>query len=660
MPNERGDYCNAAATAALALFLIACPGGGDPARPKPEPADTSTEPTDSVPLPTESCNGVDDDGDGQTDEDFPDKNGNGRVDCLDVECPPPTTGVAQVVPVVSSCVGTQPAVGEVEDPWSMVERWSYTGPASDPEVYSAYAAPVVANLDDDDGSGAIDAGDTPEVLAMICSAATCHVIALDGATGTEVWVHSADVDYSSLVAADLDGDGVPEVITATAERHVLVLDADGQERWTSIEATAGSYSQLSVADLDGDGQPEIIHNEQVLSGIDGDLLWEAAWNRGYCGSTMAAIGDVDDADDDQELAFCGSLYDSDGTELWESGNQGDYAFWVALLQADSDPEAELVFAGDVFSVWDADGTARVEVSFDTRANMALPICGGDFDGDGSAEVVVPLINELTMYELDGTLVWTVPDASGAACAGFDVNADGILEVLTATDTRFLILSGTTGTVLAEVPVDETFYSAGKYPVPADIDGDGHAEIVVAARSGGVPRVTAYAHAGSGWPPAGPTWNTHDFSVTNVGIDGSVPRDPEQPWLRHGVYRARPAADDPGLPDLSVTITDACVADCDYGPVKLAIQVINQGTEDVAAGVTLSVYAEDATGPRLVATEYLPDLPAAWAGAGIELELRAEDVGERGLSVVVDGPDDGRVVECDETNNRAEWLADYCP
>lgn len=85
-------------------------------------SDTATEDTA---LPPELCDGLDNDGDGEVDEGFPDEDQNGRVDCLDVECPPLDPAVAGTVEIVEACTGTIPTV--VDDPGTRRSSGS-TGP----------------------------------------------------------------------------------------------------------------------------------------------------------------------------------------------------------------------------------------------------------------------------------------------------------------------------------------------------------------------------------------------------------------------------------------------------------------------------------------------------------------------------------------------------
>ena len=313
---------------------------------------------------------------------------------------------------------------------------------------------------------------------------------------------------------------------------------------------------------------DLIHDSMVLNGEDGTEDFEMSVPTSGWNYRLPGIADVDN-DGDQEIALQGNLYDSDGSLLWESGESGSYGFWPVIIQADSDPEAEIGFVGDNWTLWEDDGTQIFSVNYGS-VHQPGPPCAGDFDGDGTAEVAWPAYQTFVMYELDGTPVWSVPmdDTSGlAGCSGYDLNNDGALEILYADQSSFTIFDGATG---AELYVDNTHRSPTifEYPTVADIDHDGHAEILVAHYGSGT-ALTAYVHNGDGWPAAGTTWNVHDFAITNINPDGSVPIDPEPSWTKYNVYRARVAADDPSTPDLAVEITDACVADCDYGRSRWA-------------------------------------------------------------------------------------------
>lgn len=628
--------------------------------------DTSGPPidTDDTPATDEECNGVDDDGDGDVDEGFPDADANGRVDCLDGSCPALDAGVASAVTITEACQGTSGGGGTaIPDAWNVKIKWQVRSPSAYPTNTNSYVQPIIGNLNDDNGDGVVDEDDTPEVIVNTHGTQGV-VLVLDGATGAEEWVYPGTATGAGIITADIDNDGSPDVLTYNATGKPIALSATGRLKWTSARApTESGYAQISVADLDEDGVPEVIADDLVLDGPSGGVLFSLN-SSGSNPYRMAAIADVDN-DGDQEMFIGGKAYNSDGTLLWNSGQVGTYGFWPVVVQADSDDDAEIGWVGAKWSLYEPDGTRIFERTYGTSAQPGPP-CVGDFDGDGQAEVAWGAYQTFVMYELDGTPVWSVPmnDTSGlAGCSGYDVNNDGALEILFADQTTFKILDGATGSTLYSNP-NHRSGTLFEYPTVADTDHDGHAEILITSNywSGSWGVVTAFEHDGTGWPAAGSTWAVHDFAITNINPDGSVPTTPDPYWTKYNVYRARVAADDPATPDLIATITDVCVSDCLYGPVELSVQVGNVGGSDVDAGYMLAVYANDNAGPRLIATRRLPAIAAGTQIDGIEIELDPADAGERGFiaSVDDDGAGIGSLDECDETNNLDQYLDAACP
>jgi hypothetical protein len=117
-------------------------------------------------------------------------------------------------------------------------------------------------------------------------------------------------------------------------------------------------------------------------------------------------------------------------------------------------------------------------------------------------------------------------------------------------------------------------------------------------------------------------------------------------------------DDPSSPDIAVHITDQCVADCEYGPVAVGVQVSNLGGQDISAGASLRLYADDDSGERQVATYTLPAIPAGTVLDGVQFDLAPADIGKYGWVARVDEID--TLHECDETNNEDRWADATCP
>jgi hypothetical protein len=155
---------------------------------------------------------------------------------------------------------------------------------------------------------------------------------------------------------------------------------------------------------------------------------------------------------------------------------------------------------------------------------------------------------------------------------------------------------------------------------------------------------------------------HDFAITNVLPDGSVPASPVPSWQAWNVYRARVAADALSAPDLVASVNDACVGDCADGPFRIAVQVGNGGGTPVPPGTWLSLYAREIDGSRRWLARFaLPTIPALRTLPGVVIPLRADQVGSAGWEAVADddGTGVGRVEECDETNNTGAWSDVAC-
>ncbi len=640
--------------------------GHDPA---PDGFDTGTvwdtsHDTQDIQTDEEVCDGVDNDGDGQVDEGFPDANANGRADCLDSECPSLQFNAAGSITINSECQGTTSSSSgaEIVDPWSVRTKWSFRAPSEDASASNSYAQPVIGNLDDDNGDGVIDEDDNADVVVNTFGS-NGYIVALDGATGAEKWAYRGSCTTCGVIIADVDNDGAPEVVGYDSSIRPIAINGDGTLKWTASRApTSTSYPLVTIADLDEDGVPEVLADDLVLDGPSGSVLFSlnASASNPY---RIAGVADAD-LDGDQEIFLAGKAYDSDGTLLWDTGEAGTYGFWPVIINADSDPEAEIGFVGAKWTLWDTDGTQIFSVNYGSTAHPGPP-CAGDFDGDGITEVAWAAYQTLVMYELDGTAVWSVPanDTSGlAGCSGFDVNNDGALEVLYADQDSFNILDGATGATNYR-NTDHRSGTVFEYPSVADMDADGHAEIVVASNYGATWGVlNVFEHDGTGWPAAGTTWGLHDFAITNIEPDGSVPRNPEPYWDKYNVYRARVAADDPSTPDLTAEITDICLMDCIYGPVEVGVQVQNEGGMDVDAGVVVSLYANDDSGSRLIGTKTLPAIAMGTRIDGVTFDVSPSDLGRFGFTAVVDddGAGIGSVSECDEDNNFDVYADSLCP
>src|SRR5262249_38061338 len=132
-------------------------------------------------------------------------------------------------------------------------------------------------------------------------------------------------------------------------------------------------------------------------------------------------------------------------------------------------------------------------------------------------------SNFSVFERDGSVLWTslVSDESGcAAGTGFDFDGDGIAEAIYGDEDYSLVFNGLTGAELLKTP--RTSRTLIEYPVVADIDNDGSAEILVVSsdsiHDGVAPigwTVQAIRDKEDRWIQARRIWNQHTYHVTNV-------------------------------------------------------------------------------------------------------------------------------------------------
>ena len=103
---------------------------------------------------------------------------------------------------------------------------------------------------------------------------THPAVAAFGPTGQLRWrrdLPGADLTFQSPVAADVDGDGVPEILVQDGNGTLYVLAPDDGSVLRSKDLGDVAWVAPSFADVDGDGVPEIVATTQgsvqILDGI---------------------------------------------------------------------------------------------------------------------------------------------------------------------------------------------------------------------------------------------------------------------------------------------------------------------------------------------------------------------------------------------------------
>ncbi len=388
-----------------------------------------------------------------------------------------------------------------------------------PSIAASFTATVPGNYTEDLGVIRVLSGEDCSLEANLGG------VDLDSDGATDWTVSSA-----SLAVADLDGDGIAEIVAYGADGSTLAFKKTGttwgllwkaprpaSAPWTPCDQARCSlgWAGPSIHDLDDDGSPEVIR-EGVVFAADGTL--KAGPPPGYASyrqGLFPVIANLD-ADDPVELA--------NGQFVWEfSGGAWvqDPAFPGVNASA---PGFTAVADFGAFGVGPADDAEIAVVRNDAVMVMALdgsyamaptavpgtnpgggPPTISDFDGDGLVEVGIAGRAFYTVYDIDcgptprpgGTCNLGTCDALGGPCVAggnilwshatqdlssnvtgssiFDFEADGTSEVVYGDECFTRVYNGQTGEVLfSQYRSSCTWY---ENPIIADVDGNFRADLV---------------------------------------------------------------------------------------------------------------------------------------------------------------------------------------
>ena len=522
---------------------------------------------------------------------------------------------------------------------------AWRGSPYQPERNDVVMTPVVANLTDDNGDGCINTNDVPDIAfvsydlegAGCCNQpGTLRVVSgecLPDGTMFEHYSISSPVlsNSAGLAVGDIDGDGLPEIVAMQRTTGTVAFEHDGTVKWTNpdprgADADGGGRDPYpSLADLDADGIGEVIVGRVVIDGATGRTRWRgsAGLGRNSFLGLMSTAADID-LDGRPEVIAGATAYRADGRVLWryDYGDGGANDGFAAVANFDADPEAEIAIiraanigsAGSLFLL-DHRGALlhRIPIPWDRTAcasNEGGPPTIADFDGDGRPEVGVAASTRYTVFDLDclgdpvpagcadNGVLWAVPnnDCSSrtTGSAVFDFDGDGASEVVYNDERYFRIFRGADGSEL--VRIRNCSHTRVEYPVIADVDNDGNAEIVFIENGHDcagedVAGIQVWGDAADRWVPTRRIWNEHTYHITNVEEDGRLPVRERPNWLVAGFNNFRqnlPDFSPFAAPDLTVESVRADRTSC---PDTLLVyaRVCNRGDVRVGSGVRVRFY-----------------------------------------------------------------------
>lgn len=523
----------------------------------------------------------------------------------------------------------KPPVGQFEP----VLKYAWGDPGAPATHDSVMMAPVVVQLDDDTCDGVVDERDIPEIVFSTFASGdynnngTLHVISIVGGAVVEKWTAAPAASPihpgRSIAAGNIDGQPGNEIVVCTVDKRVRAYDATGVELWLS--PVLDNCFMPSLADLDQDGHVEVVLENQVLSGETGQPVVTAF---SPPNAANIVVSDVD-GDGFLDIVTATRAYHGDGTLIVDTGLAGTYP---AIGDLDKDGVPEIVASNKPahrLVVWHVDpaapgGFAVLRQNVDINGPLNPNLCpngssgnttgGGpptvaDFNGDGFPDVALAggvgyavfdgtkLMDPLVADGATNLWITQTQDCSSAATGSsvFDFEGDGKAEVVYADEKMLHVYSGVDGAVLFETcNTNGTLY---EYPLVADVDNDGQADIVVVSNSyssfncGGTKTsgVRVFGDANGNWVRTRRVWNQHAYHVTNVEEDGTIPTIEKPNWSTPKLDNFRQNVQPEGefaAPDLVVSIEARCT------PYGLVARVRNIGEAAAPAGIPVSFYVGD--------------------------------------------------------------------
>jgi hypothetical protein len=506
---------------------------------------------------------------------------------------------------------------------------------------------------------------------------------------------------SSVALANFDADAGLEIVYAIEGGGVRIADNDGVgDLGTRSTGSANTvnWGGPSVADLDHDGTPDVIVRCHAMNGLDISNAAMDFMDVAGCGENTV-VADLDGNGKpeviDAQHATTADPAVAGGVPFWLNSNGVASGFIAVadLLPGNAGPEvinilnSITVISGSTGAVLVGPGGSVANATFTIPGGgQGGPPTVADFDGDGLPEVSTAVLADYVVYDPDcynpplraggqcasnsvDLTLWTTPtqdlSSSRTGSSVFDFQGDGAAEVLYNDECFLHIYDGTTGAELVDPIIPSSSRTAAEYPLVADVDGDGNAEVVVVSnadqavvrddcdtswktagvsidllcqlttctagpacgavgtctdsggdsyqcdqnnvcqRAGGTTGVRVYGDSFDRWVKTRPVWNQFAYHVTNFEFAGGswdVPTNEQQNWLSHNNYRQNVQG---GalfpVPNLRIELTASPLCPAQF---KLAATLFNEGSAGAQPGVEVSFFRTDAGAnnpPELVST-----------------------------------------------------------
>ena len=369
-------------------------------------------------------------------------------------------------------------------------------------------------------------------------------------TGARLWrsnaqFHNPNYYGTILGIADFNNDGIPEVYTGdqifSLSNGVKLCDG-GQTNSSGMLYFRTGHSTMA-ADMNGDGKLDLvagvniyevnITNNGALAGnsitlMPGMQLPVSALPANATRDGATQVVDIDN-DGELEVVVISSTSTTSATGrvvayVWKPVPGGQsYLMGSYLVPAFNVGYYSIPMMGNI------DDDVYPEIVFITNGTTTSVNNTSYY-----WRMYALKFNPLAARGSQISLKWQLTHTDGSGCTGatlFDFNQDGRNEIVYRDEQMLRIIDGSRNPQTYPQDVLATFNNVTsatlrEFPVIADIDGDGQAEIIVAGNTGSIDQngfVRMFKTNSSPWAPARKVWNQYAYNAVNVNEDLTIPK-----------------------------------------------------------------------------------------------------------------------------------------
>ncbi|MGV8141968.1 MAG: DUF2341 domain-containing protein [Candidatus Woesearchaeota archaeon] len=327
--------------------------------------------------------------------------------------------------------------------------------------------------------GDIDNDGTQEIVFS----AGGKVLSVNGKTGQVEWTVSGSTTLGSVELADVNNDGIPEVLYSTPARNVVALKGDGTTLWSSVSLKGDGQPMfpLLAYDIDGDGYPTIY------------FAAEDQYPSPYSGNFSEYTGALSMLDHNGNLLADTWLFHPcwGGLSLADPNFDGNFILYVSDRRSGYNG----MTMANGLQAYDAKTLEMVWNRGDILHSSSLPVLA-DVTKDGALDVVAQWVTHRGVGVLNATTGETYPGMdyfnrnlpTHGAGTVYDIDKDGNLEIINAVDSDagypkdFVVFDLVEGKEDFH-PYFDNFWVAWP-PEAGNVIGDGDMEILAATGTQG--------------------------------------------------------------------------------------------------------------------------------------------------------------------------------